>query len=157
MSIRISPEHGVNPSVGLCFYCQKAKEVVLLGAMSPAKRDQLFGPGLASHNDTPFSAEAPREAIYNMEPCNECDGYMKQGVIFISVDPTQSNEDHLNPWRSGGWCVVAEDAVRRWFTGTMLNSVLHRRFAFVEDEVWDQLGLPGKPTHSPDNQEGKKR
>jgi len=156
MSIRISKEHGVNPSVGLCFFCQKAKEVVLLGALSPARRDVLFGPGHSSHSDTPHSAEAPHEAIYNMEPCDECEGFMKQGIIFISVDPDKSGDDHLSPWRTGGWCVVTEDAVKRWFKGTMLNSVLHRRFSFVEDAVWDQLGLPRGPEHSPANTEGKK-
>jgi len=156
MSIRISAQHGVNPSVGLCFFCQEAKEVVLLGAMSPARRDALFGPGHSSPNDTQYSAEAPHEAIYNMEPCATCDSFMRQGIILISVDPDQSGEDHLNPWRTGGWCVVTEDAVKRWFTGTMLNSVMHRRFAFVEDKVWDHLGLPRGPASSPDNPEGKK-
>lgn len=142
MSIRVSPEHGVNPSAGLCFYCQKPKEVVLLGAMSPDRRDKLFGPGHSSHSDTPYSAEAPREAVYNMEPCDECNDFMEKGIIFISVDPAKSGDDHLNPWRSGGWCVVTENAVQRLFTGTRLSSVMHRRFVFVEDEVWNKIGLP---------------
>ena len=53
MSIPISPKHGVNPSLGLCFYCTKPKEVILFGRM---KED----------------AEAPRQVVSNMDPCDKC-------------------------------------------------------------------------------------
>jgi hypothetical protein len=62
---------------------------------------------------------------------------------LISVDEAKSKGDMKNPWRTGGWCVVKEDAVRRMFSeGEMQESVLRYRMAFVEDGAWDELGLP---------------
>jgi hypothetical protein len=124
--LTLSPKHGVNPSVGLCFFCQKAKEVLLFGRM---KGDE----------------QAPREVVANMEPCDECAGLMKQGIILISVDPAQS-EDKTNPWRSGGWCVVRAEALERWkeagMDAAVVDSMLDHRFGFIEDQVWDLIGLP---------------
>jgi hypothetical protein len=142
MSIRVSQEHGVNPSLGLCFYCRKAKEVVLLGAMSPQRREKLFGPGHESYSDTPYSAEAPREAVYNMEPCDECTNWMKQGVILISYDPAKTEEGARDPWRTGGWVVLRDEAISRVLDGNIRDQILEKRFSFVEDEVWNKLGLP---------------
>ena len=126
MGITLSPKHGVNPSVGLCFFCQKPKEVLLFGRL---KGD----------------AQAPHEVTANMEPCDECAGLMKQGVILISVDPALT-EDRNNPWRSGGWCVVRNEALERWkaagMDATLVDSMLEKRMGFIEDEAWDRIGLP---------------
>lgn len=127
--ITLSPKHGVNPSLGLCFYCQKAKEVMLMGHL-------------------PADAEAPRQAVFNMEPCDECAGLMKRGVILISIDPALSEDDQTNPYRTGGWCVVRADTVERWrshINGDVVNHMLEKRFAFMEDQVWDIIGLPRGP------------
>lgn len=125
--LRLSHQHGVNPSLGLCFFCQKPKEVVLFGKL-------------------PDDAEAPREVTLDTEPCDECIGLMKQGIILISMNPALSEEN--NPYRTGGWCVVRQEAVERWrdiLSGDALNQVLEARFGFVDDVVWDLIGLPRKP------------
>ena len=81
MSIQLSPQHGVNPSVEQCFVCMKDVGVVLFGRMRG-------------------DAEAPRKVcLPNREPCDECKGYMDQGVILISVDESKT-DDPQNPWRS---------------------------------------------------------
>lgn len=147
----LSRDHGVNPSVGLCFYCQKAKEVVLLGAMTIERRDRLFGPGHSSYDDKPGDAAAPREAIYNMDPCDECKSWMEQGIIFISYDPARTEEGARNPCRTGGWVVIREEAVKRMLQGNVLEQILEKRFSFVDDEVWDKLGLPRDPAEEEGN------
>ena len=76
-NIRLSEQHGVNPSVGKCFFCNEDKEVVLLGRL-------------------PGDQEAPRSAVYNKEPCEKCKGYMELGVVLISVDEKLSEEDRRN-------------------------------------------------------------
>ena len=144
--IRVSSEHGVNPSVGLCYFCNEPKEVVLLGALSPQRRDQIFGPELsaeAAHEDVGNSAAAPRQAVYNMEPCAKCEEYMRLGIICISVDPVHTT-DKRNPHRTGGWAVVREEAVQRALANEaeLLKEVLAKRVMFIEDEVWLLLGLP---------------
>lgn len=143
MGITVSAVHGVNPSLGLCFFCMEAKEVVLLGAMSPQRRERLFGPGHEDYSDTPNSAAAPRQAVYNREPCAKCAEYMKQGIILISADPDKSEDN--NPWRTGGWCVVKEEFVQRLkslMQAELVDRSLECRFAFIEDQVWDSLKLP---------------
>lgn len=122
----LSPQHGVNPSLGLCFFCQQPKEVLLFGRL---KHDE----------------QAPREVVTNMEPCDECAGLMRRGVILISVDPALT-EDKNNPWRSGGWCVVRDEALERWKTAGMdkevVDAMLEKRVGFIEDEAWERIGLP---------------
>lgn len=124
--LALSPKHGVNPSVGFCFFCQKAKEVLLFGRM---KNDE----------------QAPHEVVANMEPCDECAGLMARGIILISTDPSKTN-DETNPWRSGSWCVIRAEAVERWkeagMDATVADSILKHRFGFIEDAVWDLIGLP---------------
>jgi hypothetical protein len=124
-SIRLSEKHGVNPSVEQCFVCLKDVGVVLFG--------RLEG-----------DAEAPRKVCLgpSSEPCDECKKLMKQGVILISVDEAKT-EDMQNPWRTGGWCVVKDDFIKRVFNPPeLVEHVLARRMAFMPDDAWDALGLP---------------
>lgn len=120
----LSEKHGVNPTMPVCFFCNKEKgEIYLLGRM---KGDR----------------EAPLRAVWNMEPCPECAHYMEKGIILISVDP-ELTSDKNNPWRTGGWVVVKEEAVRKIFEkGPLLDSIMEHRFAFVEDDCWDAIDLP---------------
>ena len=110
-----------------CFFCGEAKEVLL---------------------DRRLRKTLPRMAVYDHEPCDKCKDWMKQGIILISV---QQGSDQKNPHRTGGWIVVKEDAFKRIFKDS--NEALRKRIAFVEDEVWDAVGLPRegkevKPCHS---------
>lgn len=121
MGVYLLEQHGVNPSVMLCLYCQKEKGIVLLG--------RLRG-----------DAEAPRQAVFDREPCEECMGRMKMGVILISV---KDDSDLENPYRTGGWCVVKDAFVKRAVkTKELLDDILKQRAAFIPDAVWDKLGLP---------------
>lgn len=125
MGIYLSPKHGVNPSVEQCFSCMKDVGVVLFG--------QIRGSG---------DAEAPRRVCLDTEPCNECKGYMKRGVILVSVDESKT-EDEKNPYRSGGWIVIKVEAIKRLpFPEEIIKDILDKRIAFIADPVWDALGLP---------------
>ncbi len=68
---------------------------------------------------------------------------MELGIILISVDEKKSDGNMQNPWRTGGWVVIKEEAVRRIFEGApILDQVLDKRMAFISDEAWDTIGLP---------------
>jgi hypothetical protein len=120
-SIRLSEKHGVNPSLLVCPVCGKDSGVALLGHM-------------------PGDAEAPHKML-DHTPCDECQDYMSQGVILISVDESKTT-DPKSPYRSGGWVVVREEAATRMFKSPMLEDVLRMRVAYITDDAWDQLGLP---------------
>ena len=64
-SIKVSPKHGLNPSVVLCPICGKDTSVALFGRL---KGD----------------AEAPRQVVGN-EPCNECKEKMETFVFIMEV------------------------------------------------------------------------
>lgn len=130
-SIQLSEKYGVNPSINVCFYCGEDKnELVLPGRL---KGD----------------VEAPRRGVWDKKPCDTCKGYMEQGIILISVDEAKTT-DRENPWRSGGWVVIREEAFRRMFTGDVVEHACKARVCFVPNEAWDMLGLerPGKEVQS---------
>lgn len=77
--IPISKKYGVNPTMGVCFWCgQHTGEIALLGEL-------------------PNDAEAPRETVLNYEPCKECKQQFDEGVLIIEVEtglkypPIQAN------------------------------------------------------------------
>lgn len=81
-----------------------------------------------------------QSACYDKEPCDKCKDLMKQGIIFIS---TRSGESGDNPYRTGRFFVVKDEAVKRMPMKEDLRvQILKKRIAFVEDEVLDKLGFP---------------
>ena len=119
MGIRFSPRHGVNPSIGVCYFCnEESGELILPG--------KLRG-----------DAEAPRKAVWHKDPCPKCKGYMKQGIICISVKNGESGD---NPYRTGCFVVLKDDAFNRLFKDA--EPALKLRMCFIEDVAWDAVGLP---------------
>ena len=118
----LSPKHGLNPSIEQCFICGKDKGVILFGY-------------------TKGDREAPRKVCINTEPCDECKGYMKQGVIIISVDEKKT-DDRRNPYRTGGWVVVRDSFIKKAFNKDIGKEVLKKRICFVPDKAWSTMGLP---------------
>ena len=63
--IRLSKKHGVNPTMGICFFCNKPTgEIALLG--------QLKG-----------DVEAPKHSVLSYEPCDKCKELFNTGVPLI--------------------------------------------------------------------------
>jgi len=125
--LKLSPRHGLNPSLGLCFYCGEATSVALLGLRKGDVR-------------------APRAAVYDYQPCPKCEGWMEEGVILISVDPGRTT-DQRNPYRSGRWVVVKDRAIQKILDVDTAADVLKRRVAFVPDDVWAAMGIPDGDAH----------
>lgn len=118
--IKLSPTHGVNPSVLYCPVCAESSGLALCGRL-------------------PGDEEAPR-AMLDREPCEKCVGYMQRGIVLISVRDGESGD---NPYRTGRLSVVTEEFMRRVVTPPeLLESILQKRVTFLEDSVWDALGLP---------------
>ena len=125
-SIRLSPKHGVNPTMGVCPICNEPSgTIMLLGLIKGKERSD---PG------------APRY-VRDDQPCDKCVEYMEQGVIFISVRDGQPESQ--NPYRTGKFCVVTDEGVRRIVeTPELLADILKKRVAFIEDATWELIGLP---------------
>lgn len=83
--IKLSPKHGVNPTIPICFWCGKEKnEVALLGKIGKRGQD----------------IEAPRACILDYEPCKECAENWAKGFTLIEVT-NQENGEGQPPMRSG--------------------------------------------------------
>jgi hypothetical protein len=108
--IPLHKEHGLNPSISLCFFCGKDKEILLFGAK--------------------MKEEAPHQAVYNKEPCEDCKELMSKGVLLIE---TRDGEKADNPFRTGRqWVVTREWAAEAGITSPM---------CWIEESMAKQIGL----------------
>lgn len=111
-TLRLSKEHGVNPSIPECLYCGKPKnEVVLFGA---SYKDENGRPAKAPMHCGPLDSE----------PCEECAEKFKGGIILIEAARTATGR--VLP--TGPYCVVTEDGFKAVFN----VPVPAKRRAYVE-------------------------
>ena len=126
--IKISPQHGLNPTIPVCMFCGKEKnEVALLGKIGGRNED----------------IEAPRSMILDYEPCDECKEKIGDGILVIGVVPRNGRNimpimNDLVP--SGTWCVMTEEAVIRIFdmdgeNAAMKEGVVKTRRLLVDNEI----------------------
>jgi hypothetical protein len=102
-----------------CFICGKPKEILL----NKYLKDTL-----------------PRNAVYDKEPCNECKEWMKKGVIVIGVRDGEPQSD--NPYRTGQFFVVKDDAIKRMPMDEKLKAdILKKRIVFIEESVLRKFGF----------------
>jgi len=127
-SIRLHPEHGLNPTMPVCFYCGKdTGEVALLGAA--------------------YKGEAPRHLILNKRPCEWCRANMKLGIVLVAC----RKGTEADPQPTGAYVVITEDAATRMFRpAAMREQVLRQRMAFLDTETWTLLGLDTAVANAPE-------
>lgn len=98
--IKVSPKHGLNPCIPVCFWCGEEKnEIALLGKL---KGDQ----------------EALRSAVVDMEPCPKCKERMDLGITILEGTPTPMREGipkFHGAYPTGRWVVVEKESVSEQF------------------------------------------
>ena len=97
--IKLSPKHGVNPSMDLCFWCGQPKGLILCGRMHEKKGDRT-------------DVEAPKGMVMNLEPCDKCKENFNLGVQIVEVvdDGSKFHNDLT-------FAIQAEDKKVKWPTG----------------------------------------
>lgn len=79
MSIKISPKHGLNPTIPICFWCGEQKnEIALLGQVGGRK-----------------DIEVPMSTVLDYEPCEHCKEQWEQGFAIIPLVKCKENERPL--------------------------------------------------------------
>lgn len=122
-SIRLHKEHGVNPSLVVCFWCGEGTGVALLG-----------------HNK---GKEAPPKIVGSLEFCDACMSRVGDGIIFIEAvteEPAGGMpeiQEGLYP--TGSFTAVKRDAVSNFLTGDYLTSVLEKGKCLLDTEAYQQL------------------
>lgn len=107
-----------------CFFCGKDKGLVMNTRLTSKCAEEIKN--INGH-------------AIDYKPCDECKALMQQGIMLCSV---RDGESGNNPYRTGALCVLKEEAVKQFSSPEMFEQVKKTRFAFIEDSVWDQLGLP---------------
>ena len=113
--ITLSPKHGVNPTIPVCFFCGEDKnEIALLGRIG-GKED----------------LEAPRKVVLDFEPCDKCKEKFAQGVLLIEVTQTPTYIGMPiaeNAYPTGRYVVVKPEALNGDFKAGSKALVLQKDF-----------------------------
>lgn len=128
--MRISEKHGVNPTMGLCFFCgQEDGTIGLLGRL-------------------PNDAEGPRRSVLGYEPCSTCKSGMSLGIALIECDESARADPDRPPIQkragqfltpTGRWFVIKREAALRIFTPEMHDSIMKHGRGYISPEAFDQL------------------
>lgn len=111
-NIELSPEHGVNPTIPVCFWCGKEKnEIALLGRIR--ERDSN---GRAKRGS---DVQAPMKMVLDYFPCDTCESMFEQGVQCIEVSKSRPDarppiQGNLYP--TGRFTVITVDAANHVFS-----------------------------------------
>lgn len=129
-SIKLSPKHGVNPTIPVCFWCGKEKnEVALLGRIG-GKED----------------IEAPKNMVLDFEPCDECASKMALGITCMECTdkPNPSCNAQLAEsclpsriYPTGRYMVIKKEAAERIF-GETVDFKKHQK-VFVDSVAYQSL------------------
>lgn len=96
--ISLHPKYGLNPSVGMCFWCgQDTGEILLFG--------------------NAVKGEAPRRTVASYAPCQDCASKWERGFVFIEADtkPLVEGQTEISPgaWPTGNYAVINPEAAQR--------------------------------------------
>ena len=133
-SIKLSPKHGLNPCIPICFWCGKEKnEIALMGEIGEE------------------DLQAPMKAIVNYEPCDKCKELFSKGIHVIGVVdkplakghfPIVDNHD-IKLYPTGSMFVATEDWAVRFLEGNeqehMIDNVLQKRVFLLPDEFVTEM------------------
>ena len=130
--IKISPKHGLNPTIPVCFWCGKQKnEIALMGHME---------------NDI----EAPKNMVLDYVPCEECQSHMAMGVAILEASD-HPNTEGQPPMQKGVYptsrfVVVTTECANRVFNAYAPWS--EGKKVFVDSDVFSHF-LPDDPSPDP--------
>lgn len=118
--IRLSDKHGLNPSINVCPFCGKDKELILFGKLKD-------------------DAKAPQRVVADYEPCDECKAKMQQGVTIIEVttephDMEPITRTPVDGWMTGRWCVISVKSAIALFGIQPENNIV-----LLEKEAYSKL------------------
>ena len=107
-----------------CFYCGKDKDIIMNTILTEKAAQQI---------------KEMNGKVINKEPCPECKELMEKGIMLLSV---RDGESGINPYRTGNMAVITEEGIQKMLSKEKADELMRTRFAFVEDTVWEKLGLP---------------
>ena len=118
--MKLSNQHCVNPTIRVCFFCEKDKDIALLGKL---KGD----------------VKAPKRMLMDYQPCDACRKKMSIGTAVIEVVTTDNGLPPIKEgvWPTGRWVVLKKDVAYKLFNSTnpicLMNESLFQKL--TEDVI----------------------
>lgn len=133
-NIKISPKHGLNPTIPVCFFCGEPKnEIALCGKIGGRGED----------------LEAPMHMVIDYEPCDKCKEQWKQGIPLIECVTSyyiKDNRPHIQKdpntgtllYPSGRIAVIKYEATLKLFNVPQEQIQLGKPL-LVDSEVMEMI------------------
>lgn len=81
-SIELSPKHGLNPTIKMCFYCgEESGEIAIMGRI----RERGANGKPIKDSDV----EAPRQMLLDYQPCEKCKEKLKDKFLIYRTEPAE--------------------------------------------------------------------
>ena len=76
--LKLSPKHGLNPTISVCFWCGEEKgEIALLGHIGSTHKGE--------------DIEASMRTVIDYEPCPDCKAKMESGFTVVEATTSPNN------------------------------------------------------------------
>lgn len=124
-SIRLSPKHGVNPSIPTCFWCGEAMNMLVLFGRLPNDKKAGMHCGAISY-----------------EPCEKCKESWSKGIVLIEagMSPQSENQPEMSgAYPTGKWAVMTREAASHIFTPNVRDEILKQGMCFMDFETFGKL------------------
>ena len=117
--IELSPKHGLNATIPICFWCGETKnEIALLGRMR--EKDPHTGKAVRGSD-----LEAPMQMVLDYEPCDKCREIRAKGFTLIEVSETPNSKGQppiqASLYPTGRHSVIANEAAESVFAPEYLT------------------------------------
>lgn len=129
-SIRLHPEHGLNPAMVRCFWCGGDKNEIALLGLNKGK-------------------EAPRHVVTDYDPCDKCIENRALGITIIGVVDRQPEDQRPaiddTHYPTGSWCVIKYEAAAKMLAGApneLRESILSGGVMLMDQDELEQLTKP---------------
>jgi len=150
MDIIIDPNHGVNPSLSVCFWCGETESLILFGRLSPRLKQKLKMPESAT--------SAPRHIIASSNPCSACIKFAEEDYVTIRCLNLTEEETERHGFIDSSGRINIDDDLEKIFKN--LHPVIWRmkfqafnkifnaavtdgnKFVFMSLEAVRAIGLP---------------
>ena len=125
-NIKLSPKHGLNPTIPVCAWCGEPKnEIALMGKLD--RED----------------SEAPKNVVLDYEPCDHCKEQWSMGVAVLEATtgrpepyrPPLQQSNGVDIYPTMRYVVITTEAAERLFGGKFLEG----QKVLLEDEAFERI------------------
>ena len=128
--IKLSPKHGLNPTIPVCAWCGEPKnEIALMGQIGDRRKGD--------------DIEAPMYCVLDYEPCDHCKEQWQNGVAVLEATtgrpepyrPPLQQSNGVDIYPTMRYVVITTEAAERLFGGKFLEG----QKVLLEDEAFERI------------------